>query len=299
MRYLTKQNIEDIVFIDAETTYGDPNFDENHHMFEAWKYDCAKTGIVETEEIIAEYFKISPLKPEYGRISVITMGVVRKGEIYLKSFSGDEKKLLEEFNAALEKTVTPKSWLCGHSIIGFDGPYIMKRCLINNVDLHKWFDVAHLKPWEVPYLDIAVLWKGTAYRMSSLVSMCSSLGVPTPKDDISGAEAPKLYWQGEIKRIVRYCEKDVVATIQCFRKMCNRDLLDVTPGAYTIEADILTYLVSGGQYNKEVKEKLEEFLGTLSKAEHAIAIEILEAIPTKAKGKETDFTKKHIKELVS
>lgn len=306
MRILTKQNIEDLVFLDIETTYDDPEFSKESPMYSAWRYDFMKQFKGKDPEmaqdelgeaIIEGYFTGAALDANYGRIICITMGVVRQGEIYLKTFSGEEKDILEKLNDALDRTVTPKSWLVGHTIIGFDGPYIARRCMINRVPLHNWFDVAHLKPWEVPYLDISALWKGTGFKPSSLLSMCSALGVPSPKEDISGAEVPHLFHKGEIKRIITYCEKDVVAVVQCFRALCNRDFLDIAPGAITIEADILTYLMSGGRYTDEVKETLTAFLKALSKTEREKAFTILEAIPTKAKGKATDFDKKHIKEL--
>lgn len=306
MRILTKQNIEDLVFLDIETTYDDPNFNEKSPMYEAWKYDFMKqfrgedSGMTEEglkEAIINSYFKMAALDANYARIACITMGVVRKGEIYILTFSGDEKKMLEDLNDALTKTVIPKSYLVGHTIIGFDGPFIAKRCMIKGVELHNWFDVAHLKPWELPYLDISKLWQSTGFKASSLLSICAALGVESPKDDITGADVPKLFHAGEIKRIVMYCERDVVASIQCFRAMCNREPLKLAPGAITIEADILTYLMSGGQYTKEIQDMLIKFLKSLSKTERGYAFTILEAIPTKAKGKATDFDNKHIKIL--
>ena len=303
MKILKKQNIEDIVFLDIETSYAEPDFNEESLFYKAWEYDFLKhTPQATADEVIAGYFDRASLFPEYGIITCITMGVVKKGKISLITFSGEEKDLLKQLNDALDRTVYLKSWLCGHTITMFDGPYIAKRCMVNEVSLHEWFDVGHLKPWEVPYLDLAVLWKGTGYKNSSLLSMVTCLGLPSPKDDISGKDAPRLFWEGEIKRICAYCEKDVIAVINLYMKLCGESPLEVkvSEGPVTVERDILTYLVTGGKYTDEIKRLLEEFLQDLkSVADKDRAIAILNAIPSRAKGKTTDITKKDIKELIT
>jgi len=308
MLILKKQNIEDLIFMDIETSYADPNFNEESPMWEAWKYDFMKrfqnkdpemTDDELKEDIIGEYFRRAALFPEFGIISCITMGVVRKGELFLMTFSGDEKEMLEDFNDALQQTVTTKTWLVGHAITVFDCPYIAKKCMSHRLDMHKLFDVAHLKPWEVSYLDTATLWKGTGYKNSSFITMCLALGVKYPKDDMTGADAPRLFWEGEIKRICAYCEKDVIALAQCIRVLMDRDPLEVSKGTLTMETDVLTYLMSGGRYTDEIQEKLIEALGNLSKAQRAKAIKILEAIPTKKKGMQTDILVADVKKLAA
>ena len=44
--------------------------------------------------------------------------------------------------------------------------------------------------------------------------------IPTPKDDISGADVARVYYEeNDLDRIRVYCEKDVVALIQLFLRM--------------------------------------------------------------------------------
>jgi 3'-5' exonuclease len=303
MRLLQKQNIEDILFFDIETAPADGNFDEKSPLYDAWVYDQTKNlGEDETEEdLIPLYFKMSPLMGEFGRIACITIGAVRNGEVILKTFADkDEKKLLEAFNESVIKFATNKTWLCGHNILDFDMPFIMKRCLVNRVPLHLLFDTAHLKPWETAVLDTAVLWKGTGWKKQSFISVLSALGLPSPKDDISGADVGRLFYEGEIDRIVTYCEKDVFQTINLMRALRYEDPFEeVTQlGDYTpIPKKVLTYLFEGGEYDDAVREQLKSILGGLNSKDKAIAIEILNTIPTKAKGKETFITKADIKEL--
>jgi len=248
MQILIKQKIENIVFIDIETAPVDPDFNEKSYLYDAWKYFCANKDFDGT--IIESYLKESPLYAEFGRIVCITMGVVKKKKIFLKTFFGDEKEILEDFNDALDKTINLKSWLCGHTITGFDCPYIAKRCLINQVELHKWFDVAHLKPWEVEYLDLATLWKATAFKPTPLITMATALGVASPKDDMSGKDVGRIFYEGGIKRIMAYCEKDVICVINCYRALCYEGPLNVDQKTLTTETGILTYLINGGKYTE-------------------------------------------------
>tara|TARA_R110000851_G_scaffold27764_4_gene77871 strand:+ start:8152 stop:9054 length:903 start_codon:yes stop_codon:yes gene_type:complete len=299
---LQKQNMEDILFFDVETAPADGKFSKKSKLYDAWEYDQTK-NLPEGENLIDYYFSRSPLMAEYGRIVTITIGAIRDGEVLLKSFyNEDEKVLLEEFNESVTKFATNKTWLCGHNILDFDMPFVMKRCLVNRVPLHLLFDTAHLKPWETAVLDTAILWKGTGWKKQSLISVLSALGLPSPKDDISGADVGRIFYEGGIDRIVTYCEKDVFQSINLMMALRYEDpfksftkLGDKTPA---VPKKILTYLFEGGLYTDSIKEQLKSTLGGLKAADKKIAITLLNTIPTKAKGKETFITKKDIKELI-
>lgn len=300
MRLLQKQNIEDILFFDIETAHADPDFDEKSALFDAWEYDQGR-NVEDVTELIELYKKTAPLHAEYGRIACITIGAVRDGEVIIKTFAdADEKVLLTNFNASVAKFATNKTLLCGHNILDFDMPWIMKRSIINRVPLQLIFDTAHLKPWETSVLDTAMLWKGTGWKKQSMLSILSALGLPSPKDDISGADVGRLYWEGQIDRIVTYCEKDVMSTINLFRALRYEDPLERTEVVADYKPEpkkILTYLHEGGDFDSLVRAQLWDTVQGLNKKDKKIAIDILNTIPTKAKGKETFITKKDIKEL--
>lgn len=300
MRLLQKHDIEDVLFFDIETAPADGDFNEESPLYDAWHYDHLR-NVEDESHLIGEYNNKAPLFGEYGRIVCITIGAVRNNEVIIKSFADDdEAKLLEAFNDSVAKFATNKTVLCGHNILDFDMPFVMKRCLVNRVPLHLLFDTAHLKPWETSVLDTAILWKGTGWKKQSLISVLSALGLPSPKDDISGADVGRLFYEGQIERIITYCEKDVMQTINLFRALRYEEsftdyvnMTDYTPAP----KKILNYLHEGGEYDEDVKEQLKSALSKLNKKDKAIAIEILNTIPTKAKGKETFITKKDIKEL--
>lgn len=297
MRLLKKHNIEDVLFFDIETAHGDYKFGEESQMFDAWEYDQAR-NVEGVTELIELYMKTAPLYGEYGRIACITIGAVRDGKVILKTFKdADEKVLLEDFMASVDKFANNKTVLCGHNILDFDIPFVAKRSIVNRVDLHLLFDTAHLKPWETSVLDTAILWKGTGWKKQSFLSVLSSLGLPSPKDDISGKDVGRVYWTEGVDRIVTYCEKDVLQTVNLFRALRYEDPLEVAETFEPKKEGIIDYLFNGGAYTDEVRDSLRDFLNACDAKEKKMAIEILNSIPTKAKGKETFITKKDIKEL--
>ena len=84
------------------------------------------------------------------------------------------------------------------------------------------------KPWEVAHLDTLELWKFGDYKhYSSLQLLTSTLGIPSPKDDIDGSEVAKVYYKDKnLDRIVKYCEKDTIAVAQLLMRFNNEKLVE-------------------------------------------------------------------------
>jgi hypothetical protein len=93
--------------------------------------------------------------------------------------------------------------------------------LISGIRLPDLLDLSGKKPWEVPHLDTMELWKFGDYKhYTSLNLLTHIFGIPTPKDDISGADVARVFYEeDDIEKIVRYCEKDVVAVAQLLLRM--------------------------------------------------------------------------------
>ena len=90
--------------------------------------------------------------------------------------------------------------------------------LINGVSLPPILQIAGKNPWEIQHLDTMELWKFSDYKHSTSIKLlCEIFNIPTPKDDIDGSMESSGYWQENyLKRIAKYCEKDVLATAQIF-----------------------------------------------------------------------------------
>ena len=71
------------------------------------------------------------------------------------------------------------------------------------------------------------LWKfGDFKNFTSLNLLARTLGIPTPKDDIDGSMVGDVYWkENDLKRIVTYCQKDVVTVAQVYLRLQGEELI--------------------------------------------------------------------------
>ena len=72
------------------------------------------------------------------------------------------------------------------------------------------------------------MWKFGDYKhYTSLKLLAEVFGIPSPKDDIDGSEVASVYYQEKnLKRIVRYCEKDVLTLAQVFLTFLRKPVLN-------------------------------------------------------------------------
>ena len=166
---------------------------------------------------------------EFGKIICISVGLIREKNPFvfrLKSFFGkEEKSLLTEFSAMLTKfsRTNKEAILCAHNGKEFDFPYIARRMIISGLTIPEILDNAGKKPWEIKLLDTMDLWKFGDYKnYTSLDLLTSILGIPTPKDDIDGSMVAGIFYdEDDIQRIVRYCEKDILAIARILLRFKN------------------------------------------------------------------------------
>lgn len=229
---IAKNQLENMLFFDIETapvTYHYHDLDpQGAALFDA-KNQRFFTPEKTPEEV---YQEKAGILAEFARVVCISVGYLvetRTGkQMRITSFSHqDEETLLKQFVRLLEEH--PKYYiLCGHNSKEFDIPFVCRRLLIHGITLPKPLQLAGKKPWEIPHLDTMELWKFGDYKAyTSLALLCYVFGIPTPKDDISGADVARVFYEeNDLPRITKYCEKDVVALIQLFLKMNGEPLVD-------------------------------------------------------------------------
>jgi DNA polymerase elongation subunit (family B) len=231
---LEKVQLDKVLFLDIETVPQVYEFneleDKSRELFEM------KTRFMQKDDKTFEdlYNDRGGIYAEFGKIVCISVGFVTRSstgnQIRMKSFyHDDEETLLKQFKNLLDEHYnSPYAILCGHNAKEFDFPYICRRMLINGMSLPSTLDIAGKKPWEISHLDTMELWKfGDFKAYTSLALLCHVFKIPTPKDDISGADVARVYYEDkDLERIKVYCEKDVVALIQLFLRMRGNDLVD-------------------------------------------------------------------------
>jgi uncharacterized protein YprB with RNaseH-like and TPR domain len=229
---LDNVRIEDVLFLDIETIPMAPELDMlTPGMQVLW--DKKSKQFRAPDQTPADVFERAGIYSEFGRIICISVGYIKEKDPYgfrLKSFYGDEEKpLLIEFSAMLSKFAKPgkEALLCAHNGKEFDFPYIARRMIINGLQIPELLDNAGKKPWEVKLLDTMDLWKFGDYKnYTSLDLLTTILGIPSPKDDIDGSMVAGIYYkEKDLKRIVKYCEKDVLAIAQVLLRYMNKPVI--------------------------------------------------------------------------
>jgi uncharacterized protein YprB with RNaseH-like and TPR domain len=227
-------NYSKILFFDIETVpleYDFKNLDERGQ--DLWS---KKTRFIQERESLnaEEVYDRAGIYAEFGKVVCISMGFVlqKEGEtqIRLKSIANeDESTLLNEFIDLLNSYYnTPDFMFCAHNGKEFDIPFLCRRILIHGKKMPKMLNVSGKKPWEIKHLDTMELWKfGDFKNYTSLDLLTYVFKIPTPKDDMDGSQVAKVFYEDKnLERIIHYCEKDVVATIQLFRKYQSEPFID-------------------------------------------------------------------------
>ena len=227
-------NYNKILFFDIETvplTYEFKDLEERAQGL--WD---RKTRFLQQRDNLSpdELYEKAGIYAEFGKVVCISMGFVlqKEGEtqIRVKSIANEnEKILLQEYIDLLNSYYdSPDFLFCAHNGKEFDIPFLCRRILINGLKLPFILNVSGKKPWEIKHLDTMELWKfGDFKNYTSLDLLTYIFNIPTPKDDMDGSQVAKVFYEEKnLDRIIHYCEKDVIATIQLFRKYQGDSIID-------------------------------------------------------------------------
>ncbi len=217
---------EDLIVIDIETA---PVVDSFETLSEEWQqlWQEKVSRIVPEGMSAGEFYQHrAGVMAEFSRIVCISIAYFNKEttlSMRVKSFyDADEKLLLSNFLHTMHKMENFKKKWCfaGHNIKEFDIPFICRRLLINNLSLPAYLNFQNMKPWQTNIVDTFQYWRfGDFKNFTSLKLLAAAMGIPSPKDDIDGSMVGELFWKGDeeeratnLKRIVSYCQKDVITT---------------------------------------------------------------------------------------
>lgn len=233
---LEKINLDKVFFIDIETVPQYSSYseaDENSMLLWNDKAESFKRN--EPEITAEEVYERAGIYAEFGKIICISVGIFKYDndqlKFRLKSFYGDDEvAILKSFHSLLTNYFNPKfNYLCAHNGKEFDFPYIARRMIVHGIELPEALDNWGKKPWETEHLlDTMHLWRFGDYKSyTSLKLLCHILNIPTPKDDISGKDVWRVYYEEKnLERIVKYCEKDVLAIARLLQKFKRLDIID-------------------------------------------------------------------------
>lgn len=126
-----------------------------------------------------------------------------------------ERKIIEDFFCALFDA-GPRT-LVGHNIIGFDLPFLWKRCMVHGIKPPALFP-RNPKPWAETVVDTMLLWDSQQRAGGSMDRLCRLLGIQG-KGDFGGADVWPAIKRGEFETVAEYCRGDVARTRAMFKRM--------------------------------------------------------------------------------
>lgn len=210
------------LFIDIETVPFESSFDllsdESKIIYQKKFGHELENNVAGKHDNFEDHYKgKAGLFAEFGKIVCVSMGYVSNDNITLKSFcSDDEPYILIEVAKSIEKATS----LVAHNGKDFDYPWLCRRMIINGIRLPSLLQIQNLKPWEIKLEDTVDLWKfGQFSHKTSLALMCSIFGLPSPKSGMDGSMVQEVFADKDFDKISNYCEGDVIAVINIYRKM--------------------------------------------------------------------------------
>lgn len=225
-------SIEKILFFDVESVYKTKDLEIDSPEYLAFQHKMREKStdeLMEAHEVLDMYKRKAPSYLTYNKIVCISVGMVSKdGVVRIKALTGEEKDIIEQFCNIANKF----DYLTGVNLLGFDVPILTvngARYFDMTEMLKDSFSTSGKKPWEVKnVICLMETFKGTGFINPSLVEMCLHFGIETPKDDISGADVSRVFYEEDngIERIAKYCNKDVFATINLFQAMRHKERFD-------------------------------------------------------------------------
>ncbi|MDO4879764.1 MAG: ribonuclease H-like domain-containing protein [Capnocytophaga sp.] len=227
---LASIKLSNVLFLDIETVPLYPDF-ENVPEEERFLWE-EKTRNQRGEKPAEEFYERAGIWAEFGKIVCISVGyfLVKDAgrQFRVRSFTGEEKKILEDFSYLVGHHFHKKHHLlAAHNGKEFDFPFIARRMIINELPLPNILNLYGKKPWEFQYLDTLDLWKFGDYKnYTSLRLLAYILKIPSPKEDINGSEVRSVFYEEKnIQRIADYCQKDTITVAQIILKLRNEPLL--------------------------------------------------------------------------
>lgn len=149
-------------------------------------------------------------------------------------YSRSERFVLQEFTKALQSQIPASerhnTTVIGHNVSSFDLRFLNQRFIVNGIRPPLVIQRAALaKPWESEKVfDTMIQWAGVGNRIK-LDKLCLALSVTSPKGDMDGSKVWPMVQEERFAEIAAYCERDVVAVRDVYRRMTFATVLDIAP----------------------------------------------------------------------
>jgi predicted PolB exonuclease-like 3'-5' exonuclease len=170
------------------------------------------------EERAERVRKIMGTSPFLGNIVCISLGeVLVNGDIQTQSFTGPEDELLTEFWEIMKKL--NGALFVSFNGLSFDVPFISHRSLKHGIKPTSMDFLNTRRYSKYPQFDIMKWASDWGFPSPTLDLMCDLTGVDTSKTGaIKAQHVAQAFDDGRIAEIAEYCEADVIATLEVYKK---------------------------------------------------------------------------------
>jgi len=151
------------------------------------------------------------------------VGIEQNFSEYVFGIDGDgieqpEKKTLSDFLTFTKNFDSEADELVGHNIIGFDLPFIFQRCMVNELRVRPFVNLADFNARGI--FDTMHRWWLGARRTVSLDDLAWALGIESSKTaEVEGSKVFDLYQAGRLDLIREYNLNDVRVTRKIYERM--------------------------------------------------------------------------------
>jgi hypothetical protein len=129
-----------------------------------------------------------------------------------------EEQALADFLALMRSFDPDIDEIVGHNIIGFDLPFIFQRCVVNNITVRPFVNLAEFNVRGV-YDTMHRWWLGAKNRVA-LDDIAWALGMESSKtDEVEGSRVFELYQAGRLAEIREYNLNDVRVTRKVYERL--------------------------------------------------------------------------------
>ncbi len=131
-----------------------------------------------------------------------------------------EQQALAEFFELMRSFDPDIDEIVGHNIIGFDLPFIFQRCLVNNIPIRPFVNLAEFNVRGV--FDTMHRWWLGAKNRVALDDLAWAFGIESSKtDEVEGSRIFELYHAGKLAEIREYNLNDVRVTRKVYERMVS------------------------------------------------------------------------------
>lgn len=218
----SKQKLGKFLFFDIETCGKYPTYEAfqkaDPEGAEIYAKKCNRLGYGNPAD---GYLDKVALFPEYGRIACLSYGIWQgDGNYKVQTVSDEnEKELMGKIFALFTKAGANGMVPTGWNIKNFDVAWVYRKLLMHGFRIPECLNTYDKKPWEVNIFDMKEWWRVFSNLDVTFEEAAYGLGIPSPKDDIDGGMVHHTYWNGELDRVITYCEKDVKTMIVMCEKV--------------------------------------------------------------------------------